>query len=243
MRSDAKPNEPSPTMSINTPKGPQQSGASFSDVVEIAAGLWRFLTRTTLGAVIAIAIAGYLLFSLAVFAIPRASLYMAQSKEADGDHEKKKREGDRACFAVVIDATENCLGDASLPQPGGDLAGAMTDASPGSILLPDGSVDGYFQSYYNLTVKAWQAAAAAASSDDERTRRQCITQIITERWGEKNTFAAYSGHISKRDVVKNQIGWFVKPIVRLKAPDFIANIDDQDFTPLAPGKVKETCDR
>jgi hypothetical protein len=229
-------------MSIHTPQGPQDSGTSFSDLVDIASALWRFVTRTMLGAIIAIVIAAYLLFSLAQFLVPRTALYMAQSKEGDGEEKKEKKEGDPVCLLLVIDATEKCLGDASLPQPDGDLAGrSMRDATPESILLPSGSVDGYFENYYGLTVTGWKAAVAEAYGDDERARRQCITQIITERWGQKNTFAAYSGLESERDVVKKQIGWFVKPIVRLKAPDYSVDIDGQTFLPLAPARVEETC--
>ena len=225
-------------MTIIGPQGPQQ-GDGFSR--EDFAAIWRFFTRTTVGLAITLAIAAYLLFNLALFAVPRFTLYMAQVKEPGEEENDKIKREDESCLALVVDAKEDCLGDPELPKAGGDLAGAsFAGATARAIFFVNDRIDGYFENYYGLTVKAWESATND-SALAERARRRCITQIITDRYGTKNTFAAFTGDASTRNEIKSQIGWFITPIVHLKDPDYTPAIGAHKFDPLRPEAVKETC--
>ena len=64
-------------MSMHTPHGPQNSGDTLGDLVALSGALWRFVTTNPVGILLALAVIAYLLFSLSLFAIPRATLYMA----------------------------------------------------------------------------------------------------------------------------------------------------------------------
>ena len=137
------------------------------------------------------------------------------------------------------------MDDPTLPQAGGDLAGSVEteEPTPRPIFFVIGSdVDGYVESFYDLNVKVWQAMANAPENDTARREsRHCVTQMITDRWGDKNTFVAFSGHLADRNALKSQIGWYVMPIVRLDAPDHAIDLAGMSFAPLRPAQVDETC--
>jgi hypothetical protein len=225
-------------MSMHTPQGPRQGGASAADVAALVSALWRFVTRTWIGAILAIALVVYLLFNFALFAAPRVTLMMAQNKSGESE-EQKESDGSPACYVIVVEANDVCLGDAGLPAADGDLAGSESDATPASILLP--SSDGYFPSVYGLTVKIWKAAVDQAVDPSEAARRKCIAQIITDRFGERNTFAAFSGDASEHNAIAPEIGLFSWPVVRLRGPDYTVQLKGLSFAPLMPERVKDTC--
>lgn len=225
-------------MSMHIPQGPRSGGDTLQDL----AAIFRFLTRTPVGIAITLVVVVFVLFELALAAAPRVTLYMAQVKEP-GDEEEREESSDRkACLAVVVEAEEVCRGDPNLPAPGGDIDPSMADAADvRSIFFASGSVDGFLESYFDLNVKLWDWASQQARDDAERVRRSCITQIITDRYGVKNTFVAYSGDISERNVIKNEIGWFFMPIAILKRPDYTAVVGTRAFAPFHPDASKEAC--
>ncbi len=225
-------------MSMHTPQGPQRGGASVEDIAAIFSALWRFVTGTRVGAILAIALIAYVLFNLLLFAGPRVTLMMAQNKGAEEQNDQKS-DGKRACYAIVIASKDTCVDDAGLPAPDGDVAGSEADATPVSILLP--SSDGDFETIYGLTVKIWQAAVAEAPEPREASRRKCIAQIITDRFGERNTFATFSGEATERNASARDIGIFSWPVVRLGAPDYGVPFAGLNFAPLKPENVKQSC--
>lgn len=225
-------------MGMHLPQGPRDSGDPFRDLAD----LWSFFTRTPIGIAIAIAAILFLIFNSALFATPRLALYLAQVKEPQEDEDASDPDRNSSCQAVVVEAKETCLGDPKLPAPDGDISPSMEDAArPATVFFANDSVDGYFESYFPLNVKVWAWAAEQTQDDAERARRRCITQVITDRYGSKNTFAAYSGDASERNAIGTQTGWFPTQIVRLKAPDYSFSIGSLAFEPLRASSVKASC--